>query len=377
MMKTNISIKKAKARTSAVKQAIAKMDNGDVGILPAGEYKFPSPPAKKGGESLAQYMQRVHADMFDKKNPWVDPFENDMMLDEEAPQPIIAPKPARARPDYVLPAIPVFDESEINHVESILFGPSDLKPVFRMGIEFEGLIRKEVYEDFQDAMTELGHDNESGNNLISFGYDDSIRNVPAGYEPVEIRTETVRSRLGIVLLEDMLSFLWLASQTGDWLTNSTCGFHINISEDKVWEDDKAIDFYAHVLSMFDERAVLARFGRLGTQHGTKYCRPFFKDTDSREISEIKHQYHLCKRREKAARDRGDNVNQHIKESKYFAVALRDSPAHEDYEGKQDVATRIEFRCIGNESYHLKLDDLEESINHLITCVRLAFRAVVS
>ena len=44
-------------------------------------------------------------------------------------------------------------------------------------------------------------------------------------------------------------------------------------------------------------------------------------------------------------------------TKYFAVALRDAPMHDNYDGPKHKAHRIEFRCIGNTDYHLRFDDL--------------------
>lgn len=352
-----------------------KMANGSSLTVPDRE-SYLSPQQEDQARSAR--LRRLLADMNGQNQGVTD---DDLVDSDPFVAPVVLPPGqvlvAAPAVDYVPSVPPVFDPRAITHVDHLLIADLDPKPVFRMGIEFEGLVRKEAYAAFKASMIDLGYDDEDDVNLIAFGYDDSIKDYPAGYEPVEIRTETVRSRTGIRLLEDMLSFLWIASQTGDWLTNASCGLHINVSEDAVWERGRAIDYYAHVLSLFDETSVLARFGRLNTAHGRKYCKPFFDDGDSRDPESIRHQYQLCKRRERAAADRGDNLNQHIKESKYFAVALRDSPAHDDFDGEDAVATRIEFRCIGNESYHLKLDDLEESINHLISVVRLAYREVMS
>jgi hypothetical protein len=256
----------------------------------------------------------------------------------------------------------------LKHVDRLLISDFEVKPVFRMGIEFEGMVNIESYPGFENALCDLCVDDE-GECLVQFGTDRSIRDVPPGYEAIEIRTKVVGSRTGIKLFEDMLSFLWLASQTGDWLTNDSCGLHINLSEKNTFEGDKQADYYCHVLSLFDESGVLARYGR----GDNRYCRQFIKD-DERDFTSVKHQYQLLKRRERAAADRGAD-KWRVHEGKYLACSLRDSPQHDGYEGPEMVANRIEFRAIGGADYHLRLDDLDETVNHIISCVRMAYREV--
>lgn len=241
---------------------------------------------------------------------------------------------------------------------------------FRMGIEFEGLVRHEIYDQFVESMTALSVRQCDGESNISFGDDESIKTIPAGFVAVEIRTLAMRWPVAISLLERMLCFLWLASQTDDWRTNACCGLHLNISEKGVFKSGDQVDFYCHILKEFDESSILTTFNRVGN----KYCLPFFKDGAARDIDSIKHQYNLCKRRERAAlASHGDC--RAARESKYFSVSLRDSPVHDDYQGEHRANTRIEFRCIGNEDYHLRFDDLDTSINHMIDCVRAAYSAV--
>jgi hypothetical protein len=258
--------------------------------------------------------------------------------------------------------------TSLKHVDRLLISDFAVKPVFRMGVEFEGMVNIEAYPGFENALCDLCVDDD-GECLVQFGTDRSIRDVPAGYEAIEIRTEVVGSRTGIKLFEEMLSFLWLASQTGDWLTNDSCGLHINISEKNTFESGKQADYYCHILSLFDESGVLARYNRVDN----RYCRQFIKDNE-RDFASVKHQYQLLKRREKAAADRGAD-KWRVHEGKYLACSLRDSPQHDGYEGPEMVANRIEFRAIGGADYHLRLDDLDETVNHIISCVRMAYREV--
>lgn len=255
----------------------------------------------------------------------------------------------------------------IKHVERLLIADFEVKPLFYMGVEFEGMIKEEIYELFEDSLSSLAT-TEDGDCLIQFGSDGSIKNVPNGYISVEIRTEVVRSKTGIRLFEEILCFLWIASQTGDWITNETCGLHINISEKNTFDAGKQVDYYCHVLSLFDEFGVLERFGRLEN----KYCRQFIKD--NRDFKNVKHQFNLLKRRERAAADRGDD-KWRVNEGKYLACSLRNSPEHDGYGGEEMEAHRIEFRAIGGSNYHLRLDDLDEVVNHIISCVRMAYREV--
>lgn len=262
-----------------------------------------------------------------------------------------------------------FTPKAIKHVPRLLISDFVIKPIFYMGVEFEGMVTEEAYPLIKRAMYDLAQD-ENGESLIQFGVDSSVKNVPPGYTPIEIRTSVARSRVGLKLFEEMLCFLYLASQTGDWLTNETCGLHINISEEGVFDRVEQVDYYCHVLSHFDELAVLEIFGRIDN----RYCHPFFKDLAARSFDETKRLYQNLKRRERAAADRGD-VKWKVNEGKYLAVSLRDSPVHDGYEGDEQTAQRIEFRCIGNTDYHLRFDELNESINHMISCVRLAYREV--
>ncbi len=264
-----------------------------------------------------------------------------------------------------------FKVKPIRHVPRILIADFAVKPVFYMGVEFEGMISDESYRDFKRSMCDLAQD-DAGRPLIQFGVDGSVKNVPAGYQPVEIRTSVVRSRAGVKLFEEMLCFLYLASQTGDWLTNDTCGLHINISERGVFDSGKQADYYCHVLASFDESAVLSTFGR----EGNKYCLPFFKDGAAQDYASAKRLYANLKRRERAAADRGAD-KWHVNEGKYLAVSLRHSPQHDGYAGDEQENQRIEFRCLGNTDYHLRFDELDEAVNHIISVIRLAYREVTS
>lgn len=233
-----------------------------------------------------------------------------------------------------------------------------------MGVEFEGMVKEEIYDDFFNAIVLLGD-----YSLIQIGEDMSIKDIPEGYVSLEIRTKVLPSGKAIRLFEEILSFLYICSQTEDFITNYSCGLHINISEKKVFDNGKQLDFYAHILQNFDEMNLLQVFQRLNN----KYCLPFFKDGDNKDIASIKHKFALCKRRERAAAARGEE--RAAKESKYFVVALRNSPVHEDFEGEDKKNERIEFRGIGNKDYHLRFDDLNASINHMLEVVQLAYKTV--
>lgn len=301
----------------------------------------------------------------ERVNPWYDPTEIDEeqtfeLGNEGTPAPVV-PRTS--------PAVS-FTPRAIRHVPRLLIADFAIKPLFYMGVEFEGMISIEAYRSFKASMTDLAYD-EDGNPLIQFGVDASVKNVPAGYQAVEIRTSVVRSRAGVKLFEEMLCFLYLASQTGDWLTNDTCGLHINISEQRVFDEGKQADYYCHVLAHFDEDAVLATFGR----QANKYCLPFFKEGAAQTYADAKRLYANLKRRERAAADRGAD-KWHVNEGKYLAVSLRSSPTHESYDGPAEDAQRIEFRCLGNTDYHLRFDELDEAVNHIISVIRLAYREVM-
>lgn len=248
--------------------------------------------------------------------------------------------------------------------------PGPQVPIARIyiGIEFEGMIRAEVYDQFRASMADLAHDDE-GNQLIQFGSDGSIKNVPAGFHAVEIRTEKMKLRTGVRVFDDMLSFLYLASEVGDFVTNQTCGLHLNVSERILFEAERQADFYCHILTSFDEAGILERFGRTGN----KYCLPFAKE--NRAFEDIRHQYQLLKRRERAAADRGDDKWK-VNEGKYLAVSLRGNPTHSNYDGPEENNQRVEFRCVGNADYHLRFNDLDYALNHMLKCVRAAHRAMI-
>lgn len=247
------------------------------------------------------------------------------------------------------------------------YGPALPNPRFRIGIEFEGVLNDEIAREFKRSMIDLAHDDD-GVSLIRFGVDDSVHDVPPGFSPIEIRTSIMKLARGLEVLELMLSYLYLFSQTGDFQTNSYCGLHINVSETRTFDDDDQKDMYFKVLAEFDEDRVLKTFDRVRN----RYCLAFFKDVAKcdKDLDCIKDAYTKMKARERAARARGED--RPSRESKYLAVSLRDSPAHSSYDGPSEKAQRIEFRCIGNSDYHLRFDDLNWSINHMIDVMRVAY-----
>ncbi len=235
---------------------------------------------------------------------------------------------------------------------------SRLNPKYLVGFEFEGLIRREVWEDFRYCLMNLSNDKD-GRSMILWGADPSISQV-SGYRTVEFRTKPLALKPGLELLEWVLSFLYLASETKDWLTNRSCGFHMNISEKKVFQSRRQISLYAHVLTRFDEKRVLRRFGR---EHN-EYCAPFINKiyagcVDSNNPKDI-------------ARFFRESYNHDDCNKKYFSVALRDSPRSWSNRLKNH---RIEFRGMGNKDYHLKHEELKHSINEMVEAVKLGVKEV--
>lgn len=245
-------------------------------------------------------------------------------------------------------------------------------PRFQIGIEFEGMLNDEIARPFRDGMCALATDSY-GDSLIQFGVDNSVKQVPAGFSPVEIRTSIMSLDRGLEVFELMLSYLYLFSQTGDFKTNSYCGLHINLSETRVFADGDQKTFYYHVLSLFDEDTVLQTFNRVRN----RYCLAFFRDVAKcdKDIECISQAYRNMKARERAARAIGQD--RESRESKYLAVSLRDSPTHDGYAGEDRKAERIEFRCIGNTDYHLRWSDLKTSVDHMLSVCSDAYDAIRS
>jgi hypothetical protein len=228
-----------------------------------------------------------------------------------------------------------------------------LKPRFFIGIEFEGMIRSSVYNRFRTSMRDLSRLPNNQSN-IQFGYDNSVQDVPDGYQKVEIRTKTLPLEDGIVLFEDMLSFLYLASETEDFLTNDTCGLHINISEKNIFAKRKQTDFYCHILKDFKEYDVLKMFNRLGN----RYCRQIFpQQCNFKSFDEIRGFF-----------------DDYLEGEKYLSVALRDSPEHGSYDGPTLKNHRVEFRCLGNTDYHRKFKELNKALNHIYQTVSTSYVA---
>lgn len=209
-------------------------------------------------------------------------------------------------------------------------------PIFMAGFEFEGIVREECWNQFKVSLKNLSPH-------IQLGTDNSIRNIPSGYRSVEIRTSTLTLEKGLLLLEELFCFFYIASQENDFITNDTCGFHINVSEKGLFAKEKQVDFYCNILKDFDEERVLKAFDRLNN----RYCKRIFKEDEEKDIEKINKRF-----------------KNNLDGDKYLSVSLRGSPQHGSYNGPSVKYQRVEFRCLGNKDYHLKFNELEDSINHI-------------
>lgn len=221
-----------------------------------------------------------------------------------------------------------------------------LKPIFRYGFEFEGIVLSKYWAEFKNGLREI-------NPNINIGYDASIVGVPFGYHNIEFSTPKLSEKCAFVQFEDILCYLWILSQESIFITNSSCGLHINMSEANIFSSGKQLQYYSNIVANFDEDAILKLFGR----ENSTYCRAFKKSNRCRSVGAI---YKKISYLDKI-QDRIDYYQRNRLNKKYYCVALRENPT-DSFEKNH----RIEFRAIGNKDYHLRLKDLTKAVSHVIT-----------
>lgn len=215
---------------------------------------------------------------------------------------------------------------------------------FIYGLEYEGMVLISDYRQFCDGLLQI-HPN------MLIDKDSSIKNIPADYQAIEFSTEKLPEKEAFLLFEEIFCYLWIASQENIFLTNHTCGFHVNMSETEIFRKKQQLRFYANIVAKFNENRFLKKFGRFDSD----YCRPFKLSNKCRTIEQI---YKRIKYLDKIAPQvqRFDRV---IRNKKYYAIALRENP---DNEAQKN--TRIEFRFMGNKDYHLREKDLTEALSYI-------------
>jgi hypothetical protein len=235
--------------------------------------------------------------------------------------------------------------------------PFKVRPNFYYGFEFEGLIHRSHYDDFKFWLRDL-------NSEIRFGSDSSIHSVPYNFYAIEFKTPKLSEKIAFPLLEDILCYLYILSQADIFKTNSTCGFHVNMSENNVLVRHKQLEFYSNIVSDFDEDKMLKLFNR----ERSTYCRPFKKANRCKSVEAIlKRIKHLD-----SIQDSIEYYHRIRENKKYYCVALREHPGY--YDRKNE---RIEFRAIGNKDYHLRFNDLTTSINHILEVTKKSFKNTIN
>lgn len=219
-------------------------------------------------------------------------------------------------------------------------------PKFIYGFEFEGVVLFSDYNEFCRGLREI-------HPKMTIDEDSSIRKIPEGYVAIEFSTQKASKKSAFKVLDEILSYLWLMSQDGIFLTNSTCGFHVNMSEEKIFQFGKQLEYYSNIVWNFEENKFLKLFKR---QRST-YCRPFKTTNRCNDVNDV---FKKIKHLDSIA----NNIPYYERipaNKKYYAIALRENPEKLD-----EKNTRIEFRFMGNKDYHLRQKDLTDSLSHIIT-----------
>lgn len=219
-------------------------------------------------------------------------------------------------------------------------------PNFIYGFEFEGGVLASDYRAFCNGLKHIHPD-------MTIDIDNSIKNLPEDFTVIEFSTKKLPEREAFILLEEILSYLWLVSQENIFVSNDTCGFHVNMSEVNIFNNRKQLKFYSNIVYNFEENEFLKLFGR---EHNNT-CRPFKTTNKCKTVEKI---YERIKRLDRIAPQVGyfDRVPRN---KKYYAIALRENPQDENEKNH-----RIEFRFMGNKNYHLREKDLTKSIHYIRT-----------
>lgn len=234
--------------------------------------------------------------------------------------------------------------------------PFKLKPHFYYGFEFEGMVNRQFLLDFKMGLQNL-------NSRIKFGRDSSIVSIPYEYMDIEFQTPKQNEKEAFELLEEILSYLVIMTEEKIFITNQSCGFHINMSEKNIFQHGFQLQYYSNILHNFDESKILKTFGR----ENSTYCRNFKKTNRCNTVKSIYN-------RIKYLDDIQDDVNYYNRvpsNKKYYSVALRENPRRSNEHNH-----RIEFRGIGNKDYHLRTKDLTEAITHVRTVSKQAITPVI-
>lgn len=229
-------------------------------------------------------------------------------------------------------------------------------PKFLIGFEFEGYVKQHTEKGYEDHYGYRDNGDPIKNSKyyefyaelkkihpkVDIDEDGSIEPPEDGqtyiWEPVEFKTAALPLKQGIELLDQLLTFLEKWKRAKIWGTNETCGFHINLSEQKIFKsEDESSKFYCRILQKFHQKRILRMFGRLDND----YCEPLHITKADRED--------FGKMYDKFG-ENGDDCDSH----KYLAVANR-------------FGERIEFRCLGNKNYELKKDKINQTIAHIYDC----------
>lgn len=230
------------------------------------------------------------------------------------------------------------------------------RPTFYYGFEFEGMVLEQDYISFVMGLRSIDPH-------VVVTEDNSIKKIPAGYRNIEFCTRKLPEKPALIVLEEMLSYLWLVSQEKIFLTNSTCGFHVNMSEKNIFERGLQLRYYSDIILNFNEKEFLKKFRR----ERSTYCRPFKSVNKCETFEQI---YEKVKYLDKVAPNVGYYERVPLNK-KYYAVALRENPANENEKNH-----RIEFRFIGNKDYHLREKDLTSSMNHILSVSENSFKKFV-
>ena len=186
----------------------------------------------------------------------------------------------------------------------------------RLGFEVECIIRKgSNYTQFENAIRPLRE-------KLSIGDDGSITH-GVDYNPIEIRTRPLPPKDAIILLKVIFD---IVNKYG--LTNTSCGFHVNISSAHRTKMRKFNPIPFLSSNLWNE--ILRKFAR----GNNIYCRPVLT-MERRRISQVS-----------VFKSLGGAIN-----DKYKCVTLC------NFGSGLDKSSRVEIRGFGNKDYTQKFDTI--------------------
>lgn len=223
------------------------------------------------------------------------------------------------------------------------------EPAFMLGFEIEGC----VHPDCRDELTSFLMD------MYNVRYEDQIIHYDGSIRPkcrsIEIVTPPLPIDEAIDKLEWLFGTLSIMSDEGLFETNSTCGFHVNLSERDSFSHPMA-DTRNRFTYEFMKRVDPDKWRRQWRRTANKYC---WWAGHPKDVDDI----HCFGHVKKMARRLGETMQK----TRHWAAI---NTTHLD--ARHEGARRVEVRVAGGANYHVKSDKIASFLVDIQEAMKQAY-----